>query len=56
MSKSSYKCNECNDKHHASICTSEKKDESLETERQRYTEETTTNCSNNENIILLETS
>lgn len=33
-----------------------KKDESVETERQKYTEETTTNCSNNENIILLETS
>ena len=56
MCKSSYKCRKCNGKHHISICTFEKRDDSAKTESQNDTEETTTNFSNNKNTILLQTS
>ena len=55
MCKSSYKCRKCNGKHHISICTFEKRDDSVKTESQNDTEETSTNFSNNKNTILLQT-
>ena len=56
MCKSSYKCRKYNGKHHISICTFEKRDDSAKTESQNDTEETITNFSNNKNTILLQTS
>ena len=55
MCKPSYKCRNCNGKHHISIRTFEKRDKSVKTESQNDTEETTTNFSNNKNTILLQT-
>ena len=55
MCKSSYKCRKCNGKHDISICTFEKTDESVKTESQNDTEDTTTNFSNNKNTIFLQT-
>ena len=37
MCQSSYKCRKCNGKHHISICTFEKRDESVKTESQNDT-------------------
>ena len=55
MCKPSCKCRTCNGNHHISICTFEKRDDSVKTENQNDTEETTTNFSNNKNEILLDT-
>ena len=56
MCKSSYKCWKCNGKHHISICTFQKRDNSAKTESQNDNEETITNFSNNKNTILLQSS
>ena len=56
MCKSSYKCQKCNGKHHISICTFQKRDDSAKTESQNDTKETTKNSSNSKNTILLQTS
>ena len=53
MYKSSYKCRNCNGKHHISICIFEKRDDSVKTESQNDTGETIANFSNNENTMLL---
>ena len=53
--KSSNKCRTCNGKHHISVYTFEKRDDSAKTKYQNDTKETATNFSSNKNSILSQT-
>ena len=52
---SKYKCRKCNGKHHISICTFEKRDDSSDQNNGQPDGATATNFSNNRNNILLQT-
>ena len=52
---SKYKCHKCNGKHHISICTFEKGDDSLDQNNGQPDGATATNFSSNRNNILLQT-
>ena len=52
---SKYKCRKCNGKHHISICTFEKRDDSSDQNNGQPDGATATNFSNSRNNILLQT-